>query len=1443
MQLLVLHALSISGCQCGAIESQLRAIERCATLPRRKTKTSNAFVPALPFPSRRLLTPHQPLVQTVRFNPFFGPRKKSNDPRLAPQQSPQPGLGPTPPHSPRVSLAPDAPPSTAALAVDVDADNAPGTTPTDTPHVAPVAVVVDAHTEASTGTLEDFVDKRQLQILSERSRDVMTQLMTDWNPSEAKALLDQFDDRGKSVWAYKDKIDLLLSRASNINELDTASTTVKDSVEKIVDGLGCFADTHPILKIAWFLVSAGHKMVVKAGVEQAAEFHELSAQFLYGSTEIHRLMALKAKAIPLETSQLLSKGIDSFISCLIDVAGAYLDYFNAGQSGTLFSGTSKTLADLNERLDAANADLRRVKQDGALEVLVAVAEDVGDIKKDFEANNAKLDQVVTAVGQIAATSQDQDCHTLRKLCKFTDLHSVGEIQMLSDKRHPGTRDWIIDRMVTSITDDDGKSIVWLRGVVGTGKSVIAGCVAKALADKGVLAASFFCQHSNKLRDTLSSLIQTLGYELAGKYPSYCKELIKSLQDSKFQDSTIVSIRKQLELFFINPFNACPFLPNCVIVIDALDELVDHVDQKSLEAVLKTFKSLKTPIKLFITSQPDVAIPRTGARDFRIEYFDVDSVENIEDIRLFTRDRVAELVGGLAFEGRIDVDANDVANLVAKLSEANLVAKLSEASNGLFIWITLVLGNVHGVDRHLMKEEVATEIIEDVWGESTSIEFTKELLLRLEQAASIDLHSLYCQALWKAYKTDEAANDFKLTIGIILYAKVPLSLVSLMSLVEHYPASSRISKRRVLHAHALNSLLKTDFDRKLSFIHKTVPEYLAKIACHSKCESPINACVEGASRHCCHNQAAARFQIDSTANSLNMALACLAILNSDDIGDKQPAQTLFRNMGKLDSYVKNPVWSVVATLSETLQYAVTYWSQHFADTFPKVSITDQDALIQSLLLFSETKLPYYLEALVLLGKLNNVFDVAATVTNCLSQVNSTESEYIKSIFRDLKFVAFNFRHYLLINPLQVYEKPIVMVPQETEYYKAYHNLGTWKMTLGHDLQWREPTLVGHEDHVQATAVSSDGKTVVSGSWDMTVKLWSTETGECIKTLVGHSGWVTSVAISSDGQTVVSGSDDMTVKLWSITTGECTKTLEGHSDKVTSVAISSDRQTVVSGSDDTTAKLWWAATGECIKTFEGHSNSVSSVTFSSDGQIVVSGSWDMTVKLWSTETGECIKTLAGHSGRVTSVAISSDGQTVVFGSDDTTAKLWWAATGECIKTFEGHSNSVSSVTFSSDGQIVVSGSWDMTVKLWSTETGECIKTLAGHSGRVTSVAISSDGQTVVFGSDDKTVKLWSVATGECAVDETRPSNTASNHNRDYQMLQDLRKFADINSATDILTLSKKRHTGTRDWIINQAVSSLTDKNGRKIVWLCGKSGTGKSVIARCVARSLAGQDPCL
>ncbi|KAB0241844.1 hypothetical protein EZJ55_16060 [Microcystis aeruginosa EAWAG127a] len=301
---------------------------------------------------------------------------------------------------------------------------------------------------------------------------------------------------------------------------------------------------------------------------------------------------------------------------------------------------------------------------------------------------------------------------------------------------------------------------------------------------------------------------------------------------------------------------------------------------------------------------------------------------------------------------------------------------------------------------------------------------------------------------------------------------------------------------------------------------------------------------------------------------------------------------------------------------------------------------------------------------------------------------------------------------------------------------------WNVETGKEIR----TLKGHDSYVLSVNFSPDGKTLVSGSWDKTIKLWNVETGKEIRTLKGHDSAVISVNFSPDGKTLVSGSYDNTIKLWNVETGKEIRTLKGHDSYVLSVNFSPDGKTLVSGSEDNTIKLWNVETGQEIRTLKGHGSFFNSVNFSPDGKTLVSGSEDNTIKLWNVETGQEIRTLKGHDSTVYSVNFSPDGKTLVSGSVDKTIKLWNVETGQEIRTLKGHDSTVYSVNFSPDGKTLVSGSVDKTIKLWNGSTGKEIRTLKGHDSGVYSVNFSPDGKTLVSGSVDNTIKLWNVETGK-------------------------------------------------------------------------------------------------
>lgn len=289
-----------------------------------------------------------------------------------------------------------------------------------------------------------------------------------------------------------------------------------------------------------------------------------------------------------------------------------------------------------------------------------------------------------------------------------------------------------------------------------------------------------------------------------------------------------------------------------------------------------------------------------------------------------------------------------------------------------------------------------------------------------------------------------------------------------------------------------------------------------------------------------------------------------------------------------------------------------------------------------------------------------------------------------------------------------------------------------------------TLNAHSNLVTSVAISStpNGVTLVSGSFDTTLKLWNLATGKEIATLEGNAGSVHSVAISSDGRTVASANGDKTIKLWNSVTGQEIRTLYGHSSSVESIAMSPNNKILASGSFDGNIKLWDLPSGKEIATLNSHSGAVKSVAFGRNGQTLASGNEDNTIKLWNLASKQLIRSFKGHSQPIRSVAMSSDGQTLASSSADATIKLWNLMTGQEIYTFKGHSYSVNSIAFTADGKTLASGSSDYTIKLWDVATKSEIHTFKAHSKEVTSVAFSPDGKTLASGCTDGTIDLWRV-----------------------------------------------------------------------------------------------------
>ncbi|MDZ8067685.1 MAG: WD40 repeat domain-containing protein [Nostoc sp. DedQUE08] len=192
-----------------------------------------------------------------------------------------------------------------------------------------------------------------------------------------------------------------------------------------------------------------------------------------------------------------------------------------------------------------------------------------------------------------------------------------------------------------------------------------------------------------------------------------------------------------------------------------------------------------------------------------------------------------------------------------------------------------------------------------------------------------------------------------------------------------------------------------------------------------------------------------------------------------------------------------------------------------------------------------------------------------------------------------------------------------------------------------------TLTGHSSSVDAITVTSNGKYIISGSNDKTLKVWDLEIGKEISSFTGHTDKINTIVVTPDDKLLISGSNDKTIKIWDLETGTELYTLIGHTDSVQAVALTPNGKQVISSSIDNTLKVWNLKTGQEIFSITGNGNQVNTVTVTPDSKhLIYHISYDNSIQVLDLESQNVIASFTGESA-LTCCAVASDGMTIVAG----------------------------------------------------------------------------------------------------------------------------------------------------------------------------------------------------
>ena len=284
------------------------------------------------------------------------------------------------------------------------------------------------------------------------------------------------------------------------------------------------------------------------------------------------------------------------------------------------------------------------------------------------------------------------------------------------------------------------------------------------------------------------------------------------------------------------------------------------------------------------------------------------------------------------------------------------------------------------------------------------------------------------------------------------------------------------------------------------------------------------------------------------------------------------------------------------------------------------------------------------------------------------------------------------------------------------------------------------LRGHGGPVRGLAISADGGTALSGSFDSAAILWDLRRDAAEQVLRFHDSAVNAVALLRDGRAVTAGEDGR-IALWTRGRAEPDKVLTGHTAPIAGLAVSPDGRTLASASWDHTIRLWPLGGGTPV-VLEGHSQNVNGVAFTLDGKAVVSAGYDATVRIWPLPQ-PAPPIVAALPAPLNAIAVAPDGEIVAGGADGEVHFL--SPAGALRGAVKASPTPVIALALSRDGTRIAAAGINGAVAIIDRKTRIVMRTLVGPGMPVWSVAFFPDGRTLLTGGADRMIRRWDTDTG--------------------------------------------------------------------------------------------------
>ncbi|EYB31456.1 hypothetical protein FG05_30137 [Fusarium graminearum] len=623
-----------------------------------------------------------------------------------------------------------------------------------------------------------------------------------------------------------------------------------------LEGLGIVANVIAVVDLSLKVISWCSKYAqdVKSSHDGRARLLQAAITLHYESEKIHDLLSRKGSKLQ------ASQRLDSVIgSSRIQLCELESQLSQKGNRPNLKWPMQKEKVEIAiQNIEKTTKTMLEMLQIDMAEILVTV-----DDRAEAEEQRATIDQlpyVGDAVWDSHAEERNATC------LPNTRETLLGEL-----------KNWIKD------TTQQSKTVFWLNGMAGTGKSTISRTLSQHLSQDGQLGATFFFKRGEADRGGISKMMSTISRQLAMNLPELRPNIQAAIQD----DPTVTSksVAKQFDTLILDPlrkssgkFSSERFI---TIVIDALDECESETDIRLIVSLFSTTKTIHCPRpRVFITSRPDLPV-RLGFQDVKGSYRDLilhDITASVikQDILTFFHHKMKLI--------RDDWNASveEKRKLPQDWPGIESIQLLTEKAVPLFI--------VAATAYRFIK---ARNLGDPVTQLSRFLEYeTEDTAGQLDSTYRPVLAPLFSSAYSKNIE-DRVILEFRRVVGTIINLFDPLSTSAISRLLD---VGQNIIYNKLDLLHSVLDVPPSS-DAPVRMLHLSFRDYLMSPA---------------AEKH--------QFWIDEKKSARNLAKDCLRVMET-----LQPDICRLKNPGTHRSTLKPEF--INACMPPEVQYACLYWVNH------------------------------------------------------------------------------------------------------------------------------------------------------------------------------------------------------------------------------------------------------------------------------------------------------------------------------------------------------------------------------------------------------------------------------------------------------------------------------------------------------------------------------------